>query len=91
MLLTDDDIGNSKNNLVLNKRARQNVILELGYFIGKLGRSKVAPIYEKGVELPSDMKGIIYTEYDNKSNNWKFNLVKELKEAGYEVDANKII
>lgn len=90
VLLTYDDYGNAKSNDEKNKRARQNVILELGYFIGKLGRSKVMPLYEKNVELPSDISGVLYTIIDD-SENWKFRLVKELKASGYLVDANDIL
>lgn len=90
VLLTYDDHGNTKSNEEKNKRARQNVILELGYFIAKLGRSKVMPLYEKSVELPSDISGVLYTLIDD-SENWKFRLVKELKAAGFNVDANDII
>jgi predicted nucleotide-binding protein len=53
VLLTPDDIGSAKdeaNNL--KSRARQNVILELGYFVGKLGRGRVCPLYKSDVELP---------------------------------------
>jgi predicted nucleotide-binding protein len=89
ILLTDDD-GKSKTEIDLKKRARQNVVLELGYFIGKLGRSKVLPLYSDGVELPSDIHGLLYIPLD-KAENWKFSIVKELKEAGYTVDANKLL
>jgi predicted nucleotide-binding protein len=90
ILLTDDDEGKSKVDIDLKKRARQNVVLELGYFIGKLGRSKVLPLYSDGVELPSDIHGLLYIPLD-KAENWKFSIVKELKEAGYTVDANKLL
>lgn len=90
VLLTYDDFGNSKSNSKNNKRARQNVILELGYFIAKLGRQNVLPLYEDEVELPSDISGVLYTKIDN-SENWKFRLVKELKTAGFNVDANDIL
>jgi predicted nucleotide-binding protein len=90
ILLTDDDEGKSKTEIDLKKRARQNVVLELGYFIGKLGRSKVLPLYSDGVELPSDIHGLLYIPLD-KAENWKFSIVKELKEAGYTVDANKLL
>jgi len=90
VLLTDDDLGKSKKDDKLNSRARQNVILELGYFIGKLGRNRVCPLYSKGVELPSDLYGLLYLELDQ-SEYWKINLAKELKTAGYDIDVNKII
>ena len=90
ILLTDDDEGKSKVEIELQKRARQNVILELGYFIGKLGRSKVLPLYSDGVELPSDIHGLLYVPLD-KMDNWKFSIVKELKAAEYKVDANNLL
>lgn len=90
ILLTDDDEGKAKTQIELNKRARQNVILELGYFIGKLGRPRVLPLYSAGVELPSDIYGLVYVPIDG-SGNWKFAIVKELKAAGYAVDANNIL
>lgn len=90
ILLTDDDLGKSKIEETQNSRARQNVILELGYFIGKLGRNRVCPLYSKGVELPSDLYGLLYIEIDN-SGHWMINLAKELKASGYEIDINKII
>ncbi|MCB9227123.1 MAG: nucleotide-binding protein [Chitinophagales bacterium] len=90
ILLTYDDYGNVKSETNHNKRARQNVILELGYFIAKIGRENVMPLYEQGVELPSDISGVLYTLIDD-TENWKFLLVKELKSAGFKVDANDII
>lgn len=90
ILLTFDDYGKAKSTEKQNKRARQNVILELGYFIAKLGRKNVLPLYENDVELPSDISGVLYTKIDE-SENWKFRLVKELKTAGFNVDANDIL
>ena len=90
ILLTDDDLGKAKKDENLNHRARQNVILEMGYFIGKLGRERVCPLYTNGVELPSDLYGLLYTEIDS-AENWKIKIAKELKAAGYEIDVNKII
>ena len=90
VLLTYDDFGNSKSNEDKKKRARQNVVFELGYFIGKLGRHKVMPLYENEVELPSDMLGVVYEPLDL-GGNWKFKLVKELKSAGFNVNANDIL
>ncbi len=90
VLLTADDLGRVKTSDKDKYRARQNVIIEMGYFIGKLGRSNVFPMYEDGVELPSDLHGILYNSIDE-AKTWKFKLVKELTAAGYQVDANKIL
>lgn len=90
VLLTDDDEGKGKKETDLKLRARQNVILELGYFIGRLGRNRVCPLYSKGVELPTDISGVLYIEIDQ-GDTWKIRMVKELKAAGYDVDANKIL
>lgn len=89
ILLTADDLGNSKNIEHLNKRARQNVIFELGYFIGKLGRENVMTLKEDGVETPNDISGVVYTPYDLYGN-WKTELAKELKSAGFKVDMNNL-
>jgi hypothetical protein len=59
VLLTADDLGRAKADEALTPRARQNVILEWGYFLGKVGRGRVAVLYEPEVELPSDIKGLI--------------------------------
>ena len=89
VLLTPDDVGASKKKKTkLNKRARQNVILELGYFIGKLGRGKVAAVYVKDIELPSDFDGMLYVPYDRRSD-WRSKLTRELKEARIEVKQAK--
>ncbi len=90
VLLTDDDFGKGKKDDNLNIRARQNVILELGYFIGKLSRNKVCPLYTSGVELPSDLHGLLYIEIDPEES-WKFKLAKELKATGFDIDVNKIL
>ena len=83
-LFTSDDIGRGKKENEEKNRARQNVVFEAGFFMGKLGRKHVIIIYEQGVELPSDMQGIAYTE------NWEFGVLKELKGIGYEIDLNKL-
>ncbi len=89
VLLTPDDIGAPKNKPSETKpRARQNVILELGYFMGKLGRNRVCALYKKGVELPSDIQGVTYLPMDS-AGAWRMDLAKEIKNAGIEVDLNK--
>ena len=66
-------------------RARQNVVLEFGYFIGKLSREKICCLYKGNIELPSDMHGVCYVHFDNSINEVKGMILKELTEAGYEV------
>ena len=89
-LLTPDDIGSVKGNAKdLKYRARQNVILELGYFMGKLGRGRVCALYKEGVEIPSDYQGVLYIPMDS-AGAWKMQLAKEIKNAGIEVDLNKL-
>jgi predicted nucleotide-binding protein len=94
VLLSPDDMAYSKaaGPRSAKPRARQNVILELGYFAAKLTRSGVFCLYRdsSNLELPSDIAGVVYNIYD-KAGRWQFELVKELKAAGYDVDANKII
>lgn len=89
VLLTPDDVGApSKEPANSKMRARQNVILELGYFIGKLGRKKVCPVYLEGVELPSDVHGVLYVPYDERGT-WRSKLLKEIIAAGIEFNAEK--
>ena len=89
VLLTSDDIGGSSNSSkeLLKPRARQNVVFELGYFIGRLGRNRVCALYVDGVEIPSDYSGVLYTKLDA-NGAWRLELAKELKAAGFPVDMN---
>jgi predicted nucleotide-binding protein len=91
VLLTGDDLGAVQSDAPdsLRPRARQNVVLELGYFFGLLGRGRVVALYETGVELPSDAKGILYVSADG--DGWKVELARVLKAAGIDVDLNKTI
>lgn len=83
VLLTPDDEGRNKaDGGSFQDRARQNVILELGYFFGKLGRSKVA-VLNGGVEQPSDVHGLNYISYPN--GQWKEELRRELRKAGFSI------
>jgi len=66
-------------------RARQNVVLEFGYFIGLLGRDRVCCLYKGDVELPSDMQGIVYIPFMDSIEESRDKIIKELKEAGYEI------
>jgi predicted nucleotide-binding protein len=65
------------------------VIFELGYFVAKLGRKKVCALYEEGVEIPSDYKGVIFVPLDV-GGAWRLTLAQEMRKAGLEVDMNKI-
>jgi predicted nucleotide-binding protein len=60
----------------------------MGYFIGRIGRHRVLPLKVGPVELPSDYAGVVYTDMDSPGA-WKATLVRELKTAGFPVDANK--
>jgi predicted nucleotide-binding protein len=66
-------------------RARPNVIFEFGYFIGKLGRSRVCCLYTGNVSLPSDVNGMIYKRYEKSVEEVGYSIIKDLKAAGYEV------
>ena len=70
---------------MLINRARQNVILEFGFFMGMLGRDRVCCLHRGGVELPSDMHGIVYIPFKESVNEVRNKIIKELKEAGYEM------
>lgn len=87
ILYTACDKGSKKEEENYNFRARQNVVFEHGYFIAKYGRKNVAAILKENIEIPSDISGIVYINYDN----WRLDLAKELKTAGFEVDLNKAI
>lgn len=90
-LITPDDTGAPINEPDdVRQRARQNVIFEFGYFIGKLGRDRVVGLKKGDVEVPSDYSGVLYIKLDE-SDAWRFLLLKELKSAGYDIDANKAI
>ena len=88
VLLTGDDRGGEAQSEGSTKlRPRQNVVFELGYFIGRLGRNRVCALYESGVELPSDYSGVLYHELDSRGS-WRLELARELKAAGLSIDMN---
>jgi len=87
VLLTPDDVG-CKAGGQAEPRVRQNVLLELGYFIGALGRDKVCALRSGTVEIPTDFAGVVWTEM---SGEWKTALARELKHAGYAIDWNKVM
>jgi len=92
ILLTPDDIGFPSKYIdkpdterELELRARQNVIFEFGYFVGKLTRKNVCCIYKEGVKLPSDLDGLIYKQVQKTVEEVGLFLMKELKNAGLNV------
>ena len=84
-LLTPDDLANDGG-----KRARQNVILEIGYFIGKLGKERIRMLVKDDVEIPSDLHGILYERYDL-NGAWKIKILKEIQATGIYVDIQNAI
>lgn len=89
VLLTPDDVGGTDPDH-LNPRARQNVLLELGYFVGLLGRHRVCALKRGEIELPSDFGGVVWTPFDN-SEGWKRQLGTELEAAGFGIDWNLVM
>jgi predicted nucleotide-binding protein len=91
VLLTPDDTASSKKKPTeTHDRARQNVVFELGFFIGKLGRANVCPLLKGDVEQPSDYDGVAYVKMDP-GDGWKLSLAREIKAAGLAVDGDKLI
>lgn len=86
VLYTPDDLGQVKpkaSNGELDNRARQNVIFEHGYLMGLIGRENVLAIVKGDIELPSDISGVVYID----DTNWEMDLLRELHDAGYPIDA----
>lgn len=89
VLLTPDDVSYSIDQAGLPEdkrtaeyRARQNVIFEFGYFVGKMSRGHVCCIYKEGVSLPSDLAGLLYKKVTNAVEEIGYALIKELQQAG---------
>jgi predicted nucleotide-binding protein len=90
VLLTPDDLGGAPGDMSQQSRARQNVIFELGYFVGSLGRGRACLLRKGEVEIPSDLYGVVYATMDS-ANGWKIELSRELKDAGFEFDPSKVL
>ena len=91
VLITPDDFGFAVGKDEEKKfRPRQNVVLELGYFAARLGRSKTFVLVKGEIEMPSDVLALVYEPMD-KNNGWKMLLAKELQSAGFSIDLNKAI
>jgi predicted nucleotide-binding protein len=90
VLMTPDDEGGPVSGPERKARARQNVVFELGFFIGRMGPSRVAALLKGDVEKPSDFDGIGYVKLDQ-SGQWKNELARELLHAKVPVDAAKAL
>lgn len=88
VLFTPDDVGaSSASPENLQPRARQNVLVELGYMAAKIGRNRVCVLRKGDVEIPSDFLGVLYIDIDA-AGAWRLTLAKELKVAGLNIDLN---
>ena len=90
VLLTPDDVGRANDATELEPRPRQNVLLELGYFIAKLGRERVCALKRGRVEIPSDFAGVVWEDMDS-NGGWKQRLGRELEAAGQSIDWNLVM
>lgn len=90
VLFSDDDVGKAKEEDELKPRPRQNVVFELGFFIGKLGRKNTVVLHKvvENFEMLSDFQGVIFHSYDE---GWKMKVAKELKAAGFNFDPDKLL
>lgn len=80
VILTPDDVARRATTAGDEQsRARQNVIFELGYFIGALGRERVCLLYKPDIEIPSDLHGVVYLSLNH--HDWKAQLRRELRAA----------
>lgn len=90
VLYTPCDIGGKQTEKPkLNSRARQNVVFEHGFLIGKIKRENVCALVKGDVELPNDISGVVYIPMDN-ADSWKYTIAKEMRASGYYIDMNKI-
>ncbi len=85
VIATGDDFGRAAHSAEDRPRARQNVVFELGFFFGALGRPRVALLYEEGVEIPSDIAGLVRIPLDS-AGAWKMLLAREMDAAGHGIE-----
>lgn len=90
VLYTPCDLGASQEEKELLKpRARQNVVFEHGYLMGKIGRENVCALVKGDIEKPTDIAGVVYISMDE-GGGWKLAVAKEMRSSGYDVDLNKL-
>jgi len=90
VLYTPCDIGGLANDKNQKSRARQNVVFEHGYLIGKLGRHNVCALVKGEIETPNDISGVAYVPLDSHGA-WHVAIAKEMRNSGYAIDMNKVI
>lgn len=91
ILLTPDDLGSSRQTPKdISPRARQNVVMELGYFIGRLGRLRVCALHQGHIEIPTDYQGVQYIEFDD-AGAWQALLAQEFVQAKLPIDLNGLL
>lgn len=90
VLFTPDDLGRAKDKNNLQPRPRQNVIFELGFFIGKLGRDKVVVLHKvvEKFEMLSDFNGVLFQPYKS---GWEMLVANEIKSVGFDIDVNNLV
>jgi putative nucleotide-binding protein containing TIR-like domain len=91
VLYTPCDVGalQGQEKDDLKPRARQNVVFEHGYLIGKIGRENVCALVKGNIETPNDISGVVYIKMEGEKE-WKYKVADEMKESGYNVDLTKI-
>lgn len=93
VLATPDDIGYPKNDDTKKRyRVRQNVVLELGMLLSRIGRDKVAILLSQAedMERPSDIDGLLYIPFKDNVEEAKLSLAKEMQNNGYNLDIAKL-
>ena len=92
VLATPDDEGKAKAETTYKSRVRQNVVLELGMFLAKLGRKRVAILLKEATdfEKPSDIQGLVYIPFQDRVDEVSISLIRELTRQGYKIDATRM-
>lgn len=90
VLYTPCDVGHAKEEKKNKPRARQNVVFEHGYLIGKLGRDRVCALVKQDVDTPGDISGVVYKSMDT-AGAWRTEILREMKNVGIAVDASKLL
>jgi predicted nucleotide-binding protein len=94
VLLSPDDFAYAKDDPPTKRKLRpaQDVIFELGFFLGRLGKDNVLVFYREfeNFEVPTDFEGVRFTAFDDRGS-WKLSLIRELTACGYSVDANRLL